>query len=243
VYKNHINLPLIFCCTQVVKFKVVKLELLNERSQSLLAAHQMALPVGLCDLEKVKTQNFLDEEFMGNPQQLIAICDCEKRDAKLQIFELLNLLVRQMIKRALVKMYNMAENDDGSLAGPVRQGLELLVVANAQLRQLDFHNLNLSTEKAKLVNNIGILDVTKKEFYLHSLFSEFLVSVYLIHKFGIEGMRAAEFSESLTGAYPKESLSTAQKLLIENYMNITANYTPDDLPDDLSFSLDIQNIR
>jgi hypothetical protein len=232
-----------YCCTQVVNFKVVDLELLSERSQSLLTAHQMALPEGLCDLEKVKTQHFLDDKFMGNPQHLIAICDYEKRDAKLQIFELLNFLVRQMIKRALVKMYNMAENDDGSLAGPVRQGLELLVVANAQLRQLDFHNLNLSTEKAKLVNNIGILDVTKKEFYLHSLFSDFLVSVYLIHTFGIERMRAIDFSERLTEAYSIENFSVAVKLL-KNYMNITdAFYTPDELPDDLSFSLDIQNIR
>jgi hypothetical protein len=225
----------------VVKFKVVKLELLNERSQSLLAAHQMALPVRLCDLlKKVKTQNFLDEEFMGNPQHLIAICDCEKRDANLQIFELLNVLVRQMIRRALVKMHNMAENDEGSLAGPVRQGLELLVVANAKLRKL-------STEEKKRVNNIGILSFNEDSeeviFHLHSLFSEFLVSVYLIHKFRIAEMRAADFSERLTEAHSKENLSIAQKLLIENYINITAFCPPDDLPDDLSFSLDINNIR
>jgi hypothetical protein len=218
---------------------VVLLELLSKKSQSMLVAQQMALPEEKCDLlEKVITQHdFLDEKFTGNPQHLIAICDRTVGDDNLQIFELLNSLVHKMIKKALVKMGNIGDNDD-NLAGPVRKNRELLVIANAYLLNLDFPSFTLTEENVKLVNNIGILNVTKKKFDPKGLFSDFLVSVYLIHKFGIEGIQAVDFVESLAKIYPgKEHKFTIALKLLENYMTVA-----EFLPDNLLYSLDLDNI-
>jgi hypothetical protein len=224
----------------VVNFKVVELELLSKKSQTMLVAKLMALPEEMCDLlEIVNTQhNFLDENFTGNPKHLIAICDRKLGNANLQIFELLNSLVHEMIKKALVKMDNIGENEN-NLAGPVRQSRELLVVSNAHRLQLDFPKLKLSSDKEKLVNNIGILYVTNNVFEINSLFnlfSDFLVSVYLIHKFGIDEIKAHNFGKHLTDSYPNKDFAIALKLL-ENYVTIA-----DVLPDDFLNSLDLKNI-
>jgi hypothetical protein len=225
----------------VVNFKIIELELLSEKSQLMLVAQQMALPEEMCDLlEIVKAEHyFLDKIFMGNPKHLIAICDWKMGYANLQIFELLNSLVHEMIKKVLVKMDNIGENEN-NLAGLVRQSRELLVVSNAHMLKLDFLDLNLSSEKEKHVNNIGILNVANnvcKPNSLFALFSHFLVSMYLIHKFKIEEIKADNFGKQLTDSYPNIDFTIALKLL-ENYMTTNA----DSLPDDLCYSLDLKNI-
>jgi len=222
----------------------MELQLLSKTSQSMLVAQQLALPEEMCDLlETVKTQHYyLDEEFTGNPQHLIAICDRQMDDVALQIFELLNFLAHQMIKKALVKMQNIGDDDD-SLAGLMRQSRELLVVANAHWLKLDFLNFKLTHENVKLVSNIGILnvneeDATKKDFEPKGLFSDYLVSVYLIHTFGIEKIQAVDFVERLAKIYPgKERNFTIALKLLENYMNVA-----EFLPDNLLYSLDLDNI-
>lgn len=220
----------------MVNFKVVHLQPLSYNSQVKLVAQQLALSKEKYDLlTTVKTKNFLDEEFTGNPKHLITICDRKMSDGDLQIFELLYSLVHGMIKKALVKMDDIGENDD-KLATHVRKRRELLVVTNAHMRKLDFLDLELSAETKKLVNNVGILNVTEKIFYLNDLFSEFLVSVYLIHKFRIEGIQADNFGSLLTENYPNQDFTIAV-MLLENYKNIF-----DSLPDDLLYSLNLQNI-
>lgn len=196
------------------------LELLSNKSQSVFVAQQSGLPEGICDLlKKVKTQQpLLDEQFTGNPKHLITICDTELGDnSDLQIFNLLAALVHELIKKALVKMEDIGA--DNLATAHVRKRHELLVITNARLQQLDYCELKLSTDKEELVNNIGIFNVKEKDSYLHPLFREFFVSLYLINnkKYGIAEIQSEEFKNSLSKRYPPGQDFTIALELLKNY--------------------------
>lgn len=212
---------------------------LSKKSQSMLVAMQLALPEHNCDLlEIIKTQHFLDEEFTGNPQHLITICNKKLDNTDLHVFELLYSLVRELIENSLVQIDGLGEKDD-MLTTNVRKRRELLVVTNAHLQKLDFLDLKLSQEKKKIVNNIGILNVAENVFYLNDLFGEFLVSVYLIHKFKIAGIQAPAFSDQLAEMYPNKDFSVA-RMLLNNFLMTTGIF--EHIADELSNSLDVKNI-